>query len=115
MHELSIAMSIVEMAEEEAGRLGTSRIDAVHLEVGVLSGIVPRALEAAYALACERTPLEGTRLVIREVPIVASCAECGREGPVESVQMLTCSHCGAPAINILRGRELQVVALETQE
>jgi hydrogenase nickel incorporation protein HypA/HybF len=115
MHELSIAMSIVEMAEEEALRLGTSRIEAVHLEIGALSGVVPRALEAAYALACEQTPLEGSRLVIREVPIVASCAACGREGPVASVQMLTCSNCGTPSISILQGRELQVVGLEIQE
>ncbi|MCU1221680.1 MAG: hypA, partial [Candidatus Angelobacter sp.] len=43
MHELSIAMSIVEMAEEEAERRGV-RISAVHLTLGLLSGVVKDAL-----------------------------------------------------------------------
>lgn len=73
----------------------------MHLEIGALSGVVPRALEAAYALACERTPLEGSRLVIREMPVIVACGGCGREGPVESVQLLTCASCGTPAGNII--------------
>ena len=35
MHELSIAMSIVEMAEEEAERRGV-QVNAVHLKLGAL-------------------------------------------------------------------------------
>ncbi len=34
MHELSIAMSIVEMAQEEAKSLGGVQVDAVHLKLG---------------------------------------------------------------------------------
>ena len=43
MHELSIAMSIVELAEEEAERRGV-HINAVHLKLGALSGVVKEAL-----------------------------------------------------------------------
>jgi hydrogenase nickel incorporation protein HypA/HybF len=43
MHELSIAMSIVEMAEEEA-HLRNVRVSAVHLKLGMLSGVVKDAL-----------------------------------------------------------------------
>jgi hydrogenase nickel incorporation protein HypA/HybF len=39
MHELSIAMSIVELAEEEAERRGV-QVTAVHLKLGALSGVV---------------------------------------------------------------------------
>jgi Zn finger protein HypA/HybF involved in hydrogenase expression len=39
MHELSIAMSIVELAQEEAERRGI-QVDAVHLKLGALSGVV---------------------------------------------------------------------------
>ncbi len=58
MHELSIAMSIVEMAEEEAERHG-GRVAAVHLKLGKLSGVVKEALLSSYEMACEDTPLAG--------------------------------------------------------
>jgi len=47
MHELSIAMSIVEMAQEEAAQRGC-QIDAVHLKLGALSGVVKDALLSSY-------------------------------------------------------------------
>ncbi len=43
MHELSIAMSIVELAEEEAERRSV-QVNAVHLKLGALSGVVKEAL-----------------------------------------------------------------------
>ena len=39
MHELSIALSIVDMAQEEAERRNV-QVEAVHLELGALSGVV---------------------------------------------------------------------------
>jgi Zn finger protein HypA/HybF involved in hydrogenase expression len=35
--------------------------------------------------------------------------------PLSSIQMFTCSECGTPAPTILRGKELEVVALEIRE
>ena len=43
MHELSIALGLVEAAQEEAERLH-ARVSAVHLRLGALSGVVPEAL-----------------------------------------------------------------------
>jgi hydrogenase nickel incorporation protein HypA/HybF len=63
MHELSIAASIVEIAAEEAGRQG-GRVEAVHLKLGALSGVVRDALLFSWDLACEETPLAGAKLEI---------------------------------------------------
>ena len=112
MHELSIAMSIVEMAEEEAGKRGADRVDAVHLRLGLLSGVVPRALLASYDLACADTRLEGSRLVIEDVPVVIYCLTCRQERTVRSPQSMSCDVCGGPGASIVRGREIEVVALE---
>ena len=65
MHELSIAMSIVEMAREEAELRGVT-IDAVHVDLGPLSGVVAEALLFSYEIACNGTPLEGSRLLSRK-------------------------------------------------
>ena len=115
MHELSIAMSIVEMAEEESERRGGARISAVHLKLGALSGVVKDALLSSYEMACEGTCLEGSLLVIREVPIVAHCAACDQPRQVESLQWFVCPVCASPISKVLEGREMEVVALEIEE
>ncbi len=68
MHELSIAMSIVEIASDEARRLGDARVEVVHLTLGELSGVVKDSLLFAWDLACEESPVAGSRLEIEEVP-----------------------------------------------
>jgi hydrogenase nickel incorporation protein HypA/HybF len=114
MHELSIAMSIVELVEEETERRGV-QIDAVHLKLGALSGVVKAALLSCYEMACENTPLQGSRLVIEEVPVVIFCPTCQAQHPLSSIQLFCCPECGTPCSEILQGRELEVVALEIQE
>ena len=80
MHELSIALSITDMAEEEAERHGGgARVAAVHLRLGPLSGVVKEALLSAYELAREGSAVEHSRLVIEEVPIRIFCATCDVE------------------------------------
>src|ERR1700730_14531167 len=114
MHELSIAMSIVELAEEEAERRRV-QIDAVHLKLGALSGVVKEALLSCYEMACENTLLQGSRLVVEEVPVVIFCSNCRTQRPLISVQLFCCPECGTPCSEILQGKELEVVALEIQE
>lgn len=112
MHELSIALSIVEMATEAAEARGAARVEAVHLRVGMLSGVVPRALHASFALACEHTPLAGARLVIEEVPLMLFCRACAGARAARSAQDMACADCGTPSADLVHGRELEVVALE---
>jgi hydrogenase nickel incorporation protein HypA/HybF len=111
MHELSIALSILELAEEEAGRHG-GRVAAVHLRLGLLSGVVRAALESAYDLAREGTPLAGAELIVEEVPVVVYCPACASERTPATFPELVCPACGAPTPEVVRGRELEVVALE---
>jgi len=111
MHELSIAMSIVEMAQEEAERRGV-QVCAVHLKLGLLSGVVKEALLSSYEMACFDTPLAGSQLVIEEIPIVVFCPNCKAERPISSMQLFCCSECGTPTAEVVRGKELEVVALE---
>jgi hydrogenase nickel incorporation protein HypA/HybF len=112
MHELSIAMSILEMAEEESEKHGGTTVEAIYIKIGAMSGIVAEALTSAYELAREQTPFENCRLVIENVPIAIYCAKCQAERPVQSLQWFCCAECGTPSTEVLRGRELQVSALE---
>ncbi len=114
MHELSIALSIIEGVEEEAVRQGGGRVCSVHLRLGPLSGVVKEALLFSYELACEGTSLEGSTLEIEDVPILIQCPQCAAERFPLSLQRLECAHCGTPAAEVLRGTELEVSALELE-
>ncbi len=114
MHELSIATSIIEIAQEEGERLG-SRVMVVHLKLGPMSGVVKDALLFSYEVACQDTPLEGSMLVIEETPLIAFCPQCEIERIIGSPQLLCCSECGTATPDIRGGRELQMVALEVDE
>jgi hydrogenase nickel incorporation protein HypA/HybF len=112
MHELSIALSILDLVAEEAERRG-GRVVAVHLKLGPLSGVVKDALLSAYDLAREGTSLAGAELLIEEVPVVARCSACAAERTLVFPQ-LCCPTCGAPTPDVVSGRELEVVALEIE-
>ncbi len=114
MHELSVALSILEMAGEEAERQGGGTVAAIHLRVGPLAGVIPQALRSAYELAREGTPLAAAELVIEDVPLIAFCASCQAERAPPSPMELWCPVCGTPMPEIVRGRELEVTALEIE-
>jgi len=107
-------MSIVELAEEEAAQRGAVQVNAVHLKLGRLAGVVKDALLSSYELACEGTDLQGSRLVIEEVPIVVYCPACQGPRTLDSMQWFACPECKSPVSEVLHGRELQVVAMEIQ-
>jgi len=115
MHELSIALSILELVEEEAERRGHARVEAIHLKIGPLSGVVKEALVSAFELASEQTDFAKCSLVIEDVPISIRCEHCNAERPVRSLQSFFCLECGTPASEIVHGRELQISALELSE
>ncbi|MBA2732572.1 MAG: hydrogenase maturation nickel metallochaperone HypA [Acidobacteria bacterium] len=114
MHELSIAMSMIEMATEEAAKRGGVQVNAVHLKLGPLSGVVKEALLFSYEVACQGTPLEGSQLIIEDVPVVVYCPTCQAERSPASLQQFCCSVCDTPTPEVLQGKELEVVALEIQ-
>jgi hydrogenase nickel incorporation protein HypA/HybF len=115
MHELSIAMSIVEMAQEESERQGNAQVLAVHLRLGRLSGVVKEALLSSYEMACEATPLAGSRLLIEEIPVEVFCPTCDGPRMVDSIQWFCCPDCGTLTPTVLHGKEMEVVALEIKE
>ena len=111
MHELSLAINLVEAVEEEAAR-HTGTVEAIHLRLGQLSGVVKEALCSGFEMAREGTALAATRLIVEEVPIVVWCAVCQEEQPAVSQQLFCCARCGTPASEVRHGKELEIFALE---
>ncbi|MBK9121878.1 MAG: hydrogenase maturation nickel metallochaperone HypA [Chloroflexi bacterium] len=112
MHELSIAYNIVQIADDAAREAGVERVDAVHLRLGQLSGVVSEALLFGYDIAAQGTRLEGSRLEIEDVPVVIFCAQCRAERELESIQVFCCPECGTPSMDIRSGNELEIGYVE---
>jgi hydrogenase nickel incorporation protein HypA/HybF len=113
MHELSIAMSIVDMVQEEAQRHNVE-VEAVYLDLGMLAGITKEALLFSYQMACEGTEYQGSRLVIKEIPIEVYCPSCDKQRTLSSMQWFRCPDCGALTPDVIHGKELTITALEVR-
>lgn len=116
MHELSICGGILEVAtatlEREPHPL--PRVTAVTVRIGRLSCIVPDTLRHYFAILAPGTVLEGAALIVEEVPIRGRCAECPARFEIETLSF-TCPECGGGLVELVSGRELEVVSLETAE
>jgi hydrogenase nickel incorporation protein HypA/HybF len=112
MHELSIALSIVDGVLEELERRGAARATEVHLRLGRLAGVDREALQFSYGIACEDTALESSRLLIEDVEVTILCPNCGVERSTQVFPTLQCAVCGAVAESPLHGQELEIAAME---
>lgn len=112
MHELSIAISMIEQITEESESRGGLQVEAVYMQLGVFSGVDKDALLFSYELACEGTPLQGSRLVIETIPLIIYCPNCKKERPPISFYELCCPDCRVPTQEIVTGREIEVQSLE---
>ena len=115
MHELSIAQSLVETATEAAREAGASKVTVVHLRLGQMSGVVKSSLDFCYELITQDTLLEGSCLVVHELPVMIYCPVCAREVELPSYQRFCCPHCDTPSADIRQGREIEVESLEVED
>ncbi|MFF1838813.1 hydrogenase maturation nickel metallochaperone HypA [Streptomyces sp. NPDC058231] len=115
MHEMSIAMAVVDQVEEAARAGGATSVGSVRLQVGELAGVVPDALSFCFGLACEGTVLEGAELLVDAVAARARCEPCADEWAVGMPPQLCCPACGEATAELLSGRELQIVSVHWQD
>jgi len=115
MHELSIISSVVESVIDSLAAYPGARVIEVRLRVGALSAVVEDSLQFCFELATRDTPPEGSKLVVKIVPVMVHCTACGADGELESLQSFRCPHCGEPATDVRQGRELEIEAIEIEE
>lgn len=115
MHEMGIAMEIVEIAKASIpADMQDAKVRRVNLQVGKLSAIVPDSLRFCFELVVKETPLDGAELVIEELPVVARCKDCHNEWTVAQA-VFTCSACQSGSIDLLSGRELDITSIEIED
>ena len=111
MHELSIAVNIVETVVESLPSPDT-KVEKVFLKIGKLSGVVTGALMFSFDVATEDSQLEGSELEIEEIPVVVRCEECETDTELDDPPIFRCGSCGAPTPNIKQGKELEITSVQ---
>jgi len=107
MHELSVAMSIVEIALARLKESGGARVTLVKAVIGELSGAMADSVIFCYDAAARGTPAEGSRLEVERTEAEAVCGECShRFKPLDPLAV--CPSCGAFGGRIVAGEELYV-------
>lgn len=112
MHELSIAMEIIDIVEKEALRHDASTVNRVFVRIGEISGVEPGSLSFSFdAVKGEKRLTAGAEMVITSVPAVARCRPCHREFSGQG-QILRCPHCHGFQTELLAGDEMRIDEIE---
>ncbi len=115
MHEMGIALQIVEIAVGSLpADLGEARVAAINLKIGKLAAVVPESLRFCFDVAIKDTLLAGAKLVIEEVPVVARCKDCQARWTIDQ-PVFICQTCESGSLEILSGRELDIESIEVVE
>ncbi len=115
MHEMGIAMQVVEIAIASipAG-MEDVKIEKVNLKVGKLSAVVPDSLRFCFEIVAQDTPLCDAKLHIEEIPVVVRCDDCNTQVAI-SEPAFTCQKCNSGNVNLISGRELDIESIEVAQ
>ncbi|CUS81253.1 hydrogenase nickel incorporation protein HypA/HybF [Candidatus Kryptobacter tengchongensis] len=113
MHELSIAQSIIEIAENTAKEHNSNIIKKIKVQIGEFSGVVKEALEFSFNVAKNGTIAEKAELEVEIIKFKAVCNICGFI--LESMDdfNLFCPKCFEP-MEIVSGREMKIEYIEIE-
>jgi hydrogenase nickel incorporation protein HypA/HybF len=114
MHELSVAQSILSIAENAAPKTTNTTITSIHLQIGELSGIELEPLKFAFSIIKKDTILEHAELDIELIRGEAYCPQCKSEFHMHYYGA-SCPNCGNYFIHVSKGREMRVVNLVVDE
>ncbi len=111
MHELSIAMGIVKIAEDEIAKTKAEKVDLIELEIGTLAGIELDSLEFVWPSAVKDSVLEFAEKKIYVINGKGKCIDCNTTFDINFIYD-PCPNCNSFLKGILQGKELRVKALE---
>ena len=110
MHELSIAISIVDIALRKAEEASALRVSLVELDIGTLSGIEFDSLKFALSVASKDSLLEETHFKFNRIEALCECRSCSNLC-APGLDFRACPECGERDLEFIRGKELQIKSL----
>jgi hydrogenase nickel incorporation protein HypA/HybF len=112
MHEASIVLSILSIAEGHCRKAGYGRVESIGVRIGNASGVMADALLSAFDIVKLGTISEGAELIIEGIPLGGECRSCGGEFTTDEPFILQCPECGSADFDMVSGRELDITEIE---
>lgn len=108
MHELGIVFNVIKTVERTAAENNVKEVSLVTLELGEVSGVVPRELTSCWDWAVKKNELmTRAQLAIEIIPAVTYCDACEQTYPTVP-QGKICPHCGSDRTWLLQGNEMNI-------
>ena len=105
MHELTLLYGVVQKVEEVVKENDLDHIDAIVIEVGEATAVVPEFLRDGYSVISDDYDfLRGSELIIERVTAIGRCRVCGTEFPIV-VNKGLCPECGSFDKDIIEGTD----------
>jgi hydrogenase nickel incorporation protein HypA/HybF len=115
MHEVSIAMGMIDEVMRIARENNARSVVAVNVKIGKRSGVVTDSLKFAFdSIKYEHPILSRAEIVIKEIPIAYECRDCHTAFHTEDIYYPSCPHCLAHNVRLLTGEEMDIEDLEIE-
>ena len=106
MHELGICDALLKMVDGIAKDEQLEVVSRITVEVGTLSGVVPKYLADCWEAVTDGTAFADTEFAIEVVEGTAKCFDCGQEFTAGINDKLVCPFCGGNKLIPVSGRDL---------
>jgi hydrogenase nickel incorporation protein HypA/HybF len=110
MHELSIVLSIIDIASKEAEKVNAQEVTEIELDIGELCSVEQDAFDFAWQQAVKNSVLHKANRIVNTIDGEGVCLDCGTCFPVHQLYD-ACPVCGDHFIEIKKGKELRVKSL----
>lgn len=115
MHEVAIAMGMVDELIRIGRENNAKKITAVRLKIGRLSGIVTDSLKFAFdAVKLEHPVLLNAELTINEVPLIYECNDCKKSFDTDNFYFPACPECDSFNLKLVSGEEQDIENVEME-
>lgn len=105
MHELSYMMRMVDTALDACKQNDLEKVTEMDISVGEATGLIPHYLKDYYPQCVKDTILEGSKLTVHFIPVMAKCSDCGTEYNPSKENDYRCPSCNSFKATIVHGRE----------
>ena len=104
---MGIVIETIKTVERFAIENKVTVIDTLVLQVGEMSAMIPKYIEACYPAAVEGTLLKNTKLKLEILPGNGRCRNCGTVFQIILTEGV-CPHCYEKGPELLSGNEFRI-------
>jgi len=107
LHELGVVFEVVKTVKNAVKINGLTKVDIIVLQIGELSSMIPKYVEACYPAAIDGTQFEKTKLKIEIIPANAICNACNHVFNIIKNHS-ECPKCESKEWGLLTGKEFTI-------